>query len=85
VTRPAHAAWNAGVRPRVEPAVLLPVALADIECRLRSGIAPDLEEARRLVATVRSLQRIVRQQAERVEDVAPGTVHADVEQLGGRG
>jgi hypothetical protein len=85
VTRPAQSGWNAGTRPRVEPAVLLPVDLAAIECRLRSGIAPDLEEAWRLVATVRSLQRIVRLQAERVEDVAPGTVHADVEQLGGRG
>lgn len=70
-------------RPRVTPAVLLPVDLAAIECRLRSGIAPELEEGLRLVATIRSLEGIVRQQAARVEDVAPGTVHADVEQLGG--
>lgn len=79
MTRSSQTAWNAGIRPRIAPAVLMPLDVAAIECQLRSGIAPDLETAVRMMATIRSLEQIVRRQAQRVEDVAPGTVAARVE------
>jgi hypothetical protein len=75
----AQTAWNAGIRPRVAPAVLLPADLAAIDCQLRSGIAPDLDTAERMVETIKSLQRMVIVRDQRAEDVAPGTVAAVVE------
>jgi hypothetical protein len=42
-------------------------AIDEIECRLRSGIPPTLEEGQRLVATVRELWREMRQMGSRVD------------------
>jgi len=53
---------RAGMKP-----LLTPAELEALDCQLRSGIAPDLETARRLVARVRELEEALRWQERRLE------------------